>query len=90
MHFKEHKLPKRSTVVLILAYGILSWLMNSNNHVNIDALSVTKAISICDLRDFQFPFVLRDILSNCWHLVSFGYETRVSRKHSQIEGLSKY
>ena len=42
--------------------------MNSNNHVHIDALSVTKAIFICDLRDFQYPFVLRDILSNCWHL----------------------
>ena len=54
---------------------------------------VTMAI-FSYLRDFQYPFVLRDILSNCRHYVSFGLETHVIfkciQKRRQIEGLSKY
>ena len=39
-------------------------------------MKVTKAIFSCDLRDFQHPFVLCDILSNCRHYVSFRQVTR--------------
>ena len=34
-----------------------------------------KTIFSCDLRDFQYPFVLCDIPSNCQHYVSFNHET---------------
>ena len=40
---------------------------------------VTKAI-FSYLRDFQYPFVSCDILSNCRHYVSFGHKTRVTKK----------
>ena len=33
-----------------------------------------KTIFSCDLRDFQYPFVLCDIPSNCRHYVSFNHE----------------
>ena len=39
-------------------------------------MKVTKAIFSCDLRDFRYPFVLCDILSNCRHYVSFRHATR--------------
>ena len=52
--------------------------------------NITRAVFSCDLRDFQYPSVLCDLFSNYRHYVSFGHGTRVSRKHSQIEGLSKF
>ena len=42
---------------------------------------ITKTIFSFDLRDFQYPFVLFDIPSNCWHYVSFNLETCVSCKY---------
>ena len=52
--------------------------------------NITRAIFSCDLRDFQYPSFLCDLFSNYRHYVSFGHGTRVSRNHSQIEGLSKF
>ena len=56
-------------------------------------IAVTKAIFNCDLHDVQYPLVLFGCVTyspNCRHHISFGHETRVSRKPGQIEGLSKY
>ena len=59
-------------------------------HQNRQCMCTTKAIFSCDLRDFQYPFVLRHTVRTIVGIIpdSFGHETRVSRKHS--EGLSKY
>ena len=55
------------------------WTGNEEPYISLINMIVTKAI-FSYLRDFQYPFVSCDILSNCRHYVSFGHETRVLQK----------
>ena len=74
---------------LFFFFSLYLWVINNSlaQYIHLNCFTVThikgtscmyyamKTIFSCDLRDFQYPFVLCDIPSNCRHYVSFNHET---------------